>query len=153
MKKRTIELSLDKAREWYKQGGDLKEVALQAFKEDELCDVIIRRVGNFVHVKGNGEDFCIWDIPDFYAKWDDALELAKTFHFSLPTKAQLRLVWEHRDEINKHLNHQFCDDGWYWTNEQYSATNAWYLYWSGGNLGNFSKSYNYRVRAFAALPL
>lgn len=153
MEKRTIELSLDKAREWYKQGGDLKEVALQAFKEEELCDVIIRKVGNFVHVKGHGEDFCIWDIPDFFAKWDDALDLAKTFHFSLPTKSQIRLVWEHRDEINKHLNHPFCNNGWYWTNEQRSAHDAWGLGWSNGTLSTYNKDYTNRVRAFAALPL
>lgn len=33
---RNITLTLDKAKEWYKQGGDLKEVALQAFTEQEL---------------------------------------------------------------------------------------------------------------------
>lgn len=38
MEKRNIEISLEKAKEWYKQGGDLKEVALQAFSESELID-------------------------------------------------------------------------------------------------------------------
>lgn len=38
MEKRNIEITLEKAKEWYKQGGDLKEVALQAFNEDELKD-------------------------------------------------------------------------------------------------------------------
>lgn len=33
---RNITLTIDKAKEWYKKGGDLKEVALQAFKEEEL---------------------------------------------------------------------------------------------------------------------
>lgn len=36
MTTRTIELTFDKAREWYKKGGELKEVALQVYKEDEL---------------------------------------------------------------------------------------------------------------------
>lgn len=36
MNTRNITLTLDKAKEWYKQGGDLKEVALQAFTEQEL---------------------------------------------------------------------------------------------------------------------
>lgn len=36
MKTRTIELSLETAKAWYKQGGTLKEVALQAFNEVEL---------------------------------------------------------------------------------------------------------------------
>ena len=34
--KRNITLTLDKAKEWYKKGGELKEVALQAFSEKEL---------------------------------------------------------------------------------------------------------------------
>lgn len=33
---RNITLSLDKAKEWYKQGGELKEVALQAYTKEEL---------------------------------------------------------------------------------------------------------------------
>lgn len=36
MEKRNIKISLEKAKEWYKQGGDLKEIALQAFSENEL---------------------------------------------------------------------------------------------------------------------
>ena len=33
---RNITLTLDKAKEWYKKGGELKEIALQAFTEKEL---------------------------------------------------------------------------------------------------------------------
>ena len=33
---RNITLTLDKAKEWYKKGGELKEIALQAFNEKEL---------------------------------------------------------------------------------------------------------------------
>ena len=36
---RNITLTLDKAKEWYKKGGDLKQVALQAFSEKELTKV------------------------------------------------------------------------------------------------------------------
>lgn len=36
METRNVELTLEKAREWYKKGGDLKKVALQAFTEEEL---------------------------------------------------------------------------------------------------------------------
>ena len=35
-KERNITLTLEKAKEWYKKGGELKEVALQAFTEKEL---------------------------------------------------------------------------------------------------------------------
>jgi hypothetical protein len=34
--KRTIKIDLTTAREWYKQGGDLRKIALQAFSEKEL---------------------------------------------------------------------------------------------------------------------
>lgn len=33
---RNITLTLDKAKEWYKRGGELREIALQAFSEKEL---------------------------------------------------------------------------------------------------------------------
>ena len=33
---RNITLTIDKAKEWYKKGGELKEIALQAFTEKEL---------------------------------------------------------------------------------------------------------------------
>lgn len=33
---RNITLTLDKAQEWYKKGGELKEIALQAYTEEEL---------------------------------------------------------------------------------------------------------------------
>ena len=33
---RNITLTLDKAKEWYNKGGELKEIALQAFTEQEL---------------------------------------------------------------------------------------------------------------------
>ena len=36
MEERNITLTLDKAKEWYKKGGELKEIALQAFTEKEL---------------------------------------------------------------------------------------------------------------------
>lgn len=36
---RNITLTLDKAKEWYKKGGELKEIALQAFSENELIKV------------------------------------------------------------------------------------------------------------------
>ena len=35
---RNVQLTLEKAQEWYQKGGELKEVALQAFKEEELKD-------------------------------------------------------------------------------------------------------------------
>ena len=36
METRTIEISLDTAKRWYEQGGELKEMALGAYSEQEL---------------------------------------------------------------------------------------------------------------------
>ena len=38
MEKRNVTLTLEKAKEWYQKGGELREVALQAFNENELKD-------------------------------------------------------------------------------------------------------------------
>ena len=37
--KRNITLTLEKAKEWYKKGGELKEVALQVYSEKELTNI------------------------------------------------------------------------------------------------------------------
>lgn len=34
--KRSIEITLEKAKEWYNNGGELREIALQAFSEKEI---------------------------------------------------------------------------------------------------------------------
>lgn len=39
MEIRNITLTLDKAKEWYKKGGELREVALQAYSKEELTKV------------------------------------------------------------------------------------------------------------------
>lgn len=36
MEERNVRLNIDTARKWYKMGGELREVALQAFSEDEI---------------------------------------------------------------------------------------------------------------------
>ena len=38
MEERNVKISLDKAREWYNQGGELKELALSAFTEKEITE-------------------------------------------------------------------------------------------------------------------
>ena len=75
--KRNITLTLDKAKEWYKKGGELKEVALQAFTEKEL---------NFL--PRSWEEYCNQGNP--IASW----------RYSIPTKyealyqlEQLRNCW------------------------------------------------------------
>ena len=38
MEERNVKISLEKAREWYNQGGELKELALSAFSEKEIAE-------------------------------------------------------------------------------------------------------------------
>ena len=40
---------------------------------------------------------------------------------------------------------------YHWTSTQYSSNSSWRLTWSDGSVGNYNKSSNRRVRAFAAL--
>lgn len=47
---RNITLTLDKAKEWYRKGGELKEIALQAFTEKELTKLDLPKTW---------EEFCI----------------------------------------------------------------------------------------------
>ena len=54
---RNITLTLDKAKEWYNKGGELKEIALQAFSEKELTKVDLPKTW---------EEFC-----DKYSKIND----------------------------------------------------------------------------------
>lgn len=47
METRNVNVTLEKAKEWYKKGGDLKEVALQAFTEEELKCPDFRNIVTF----------------------------------------------------------------------------------------------------------
>ena len=64
---RFVTLTLDKAKEWYKKGGELKEIALQVFTETELnplprsweefCDIHSKRTDNEYFIEDNS-DIC-----------------------------------------------------------------------------------------------
>ena len=41
MEERSIRISLEKAREWYNKGGELKELALSVFSEEEITRSIL----------------------------------------------------------------------------------------------------------------
>lgn len=44
MEERNVKLSLEKAREWYQKGGELKEVVLQIYKEEELKTLTYKNI-------------------------------------------------------------------------------------------------------------
>ncbi len=91
---RNITLTLEKAKEWYKKGGDLKQVALQAFTEKEL-NLLPR----------SWEEFCKQNNP--VASW----------RYSIPTKydaifklEQLRNCWwsDWKPDWNNAKQSKYC---------------------------------------------
>ena len=71
----------------------------------------------------------------------------------IPSVAQWRFICLFRKELNRALAELGGDElaGWYWTSTEYSATHAWILILSHGNMGSGTKSsYRYRVRAVSA---
>jgi len=71
----------------------------------------------------------------------------------IPAVAQWRFICLFRKEINQALKELDGDElsGWYWTSTEYSATRAWYLHLSNGNLNYYTKASNrHRVRAVSA---
>lgn len=47
MEERTVKLDLNTAREWYKKGGELQTVALQAYTKKELATDVKERIKTF----------------------------------------------------------------------------------------------------------
>ena len=71
----------------------------------------------------------------------------------IPSVAQWRFICLFRKELNQALAELGGDEltGWYWTSTEYSATYAWGLYLSNGNMYSSTKaSSRYRVRAVSA---
>ena len=61
MEERNVKISLDKAREWYKQGGELKELALSAFTEKEIKEIVL---------PNTWEEFCeMYPIEEDKKEW------------------------------------------------------------------------------------
>lgn len=66
MQERNITLTLDKAKEWYKKGGELKEVALQAYSEEELTKVELPKTWEEFCKLGNPISSWRYNVPIKY---------------------------------------------------------------------------------------
>jgi hypothetical protein len=75
---RNITLTLDKAQEWYKKGGELKEIALQAFTENELNPQLPR----------SWEEFCKQGNPVASRRYNIPIKYEALFKLE-----QLRNCW------------------------------------------------------------
>ena len=78
MEERTIKLSLEKAKEYYEAGGELRNIALQAFGKNEILDIALP----------NTWDECL----EILQKEDNTeYSLALIAHHAEPAQAYLRL--------------------------------------------------------------
>lgn len=118
MEDRIVTLSLDKAKEWYKKGGELKEVALQAYTKEELKKVMLPKTWDeFCENYPTGkEEYFIngWsEIKPFYENYTRCSSVDKN---SLPSyeaaKAHLALMQLHqlRDCYRQGWAPDFTDD-------------------------------------------
>ena len=105
MEERNIKISLDKAREWYNQGGELKELALSAFTEKEIkASILPNTWEEFCEMHPVEEDGEEWYIdvdsntsyvykgarnPEFYKNVLPSLKAAEA-HLALMQLHQLR---------------------------------------------------------------
>ena len=61
MEERNVKISLDKAREWYNKGGEFKELALSAFTEKEIKEIVL---------PNSWEEFCkMYPIKEDKKEW------------------------------------------------------------------------------------
>lgn len=102
--KRNVELTLEKAKEWYKKGGELKEVALQAFKEEELNNSTPRSwkeycnnfKGQFYYIRDDRDNIATSFTPNGliseYKNYVSSEELAESF-LAMMQLMSLRQAW------------------------------------------------------------
>ena len=105
MEERNVKISLDKAREWYNRGGEFKELALSAFTEKEIKEIVLpnswEEFCEMHPVEEDGEEYYI-DVdsntsyvykgvrnPEFYKNVLPSKEAAKA-HLALMQLHQLR---------------------------------------------------------------
>ena len=101
MEERNVKISLDKAREWYNKGGELKELALSTFSEEEIKASVL---------PNTWEEFCEMypvkckeyyiDIDSIITGTNDSLRLPNADKNMLPSleaaKAHLALIQLHQ---------------------------------------------------------
>ena len=138
-------------RRWKELESDPK-VILDDFNTDrpywdeERGGVVIPLLGIVLDAKNIAND----------ENWDSARTLCAAAGQRMFTKKEAYVLMWQKDEINAILKEHHGDllDGWFWTDtehEKYSATGAWYVYFSTGGFNGTVKNYTCVVRAVAAL--
>lgn len=122
--KRTFELSKKTAKEWYKQGGELRQVALQVFKEEELKEITYKDICEslFYH-KDYYDTNKFGDIQATNGRLKDFI----TCPNNATTKQQLKKLLA----INKLANvAKYLNEGWWPVWSIYHNQPKWYLYYN-----------------------
>lgn len=111
MEERSIKISLEKARDWYNRGGEYKMLALSAFTEKEIKEIVLpnswEEFCEMHSVEEDGEEYYI-DVdsntsyvykgvrnPEFYKNVLPSKEAAKA-HLALMQLHQLRDCYRQR---------------------------------------------------------
>lgn len=120
--KRNITLTLDKAKEWYKKGGELKEIALQAYSKEELTKVELPKsfkefCKNYPVRKGeawfgiqDGIYVCGNDSQTrYYKNWTPSKKSAEA-HLAMMQLEQLRNCWRQgwKPDWNNATQTKYC---------------------------------------------
>jgi hypothetical protein len=102
---RNIKISLATAKEWYKKGEELREIALQAFTTEEITGLHITKVDEGIKITHNGLEFIIVDVEfgDTY-NYEYATTYAKRLNCHLPNEKELNCIHQFFDIINHELD-------------------------------------------------
>ena len=109
---RNITLTLDKAKEWYKKGGELKEIALQAYSKEELTKVElpksfkefcenypVRKGEAWLGIQDGIHVCCDGSQTRYYKNWMPSKKSAEA-HLAMMQLEQLRNCWRQGWEPN-----------------------------------------------------
>ena len=86
-------------------------------------------------------------------RWEEAMEAAEKAGGKMPDRKEAKYLAYLVDDINRILKEHGGDplEGWNWASLEFSATHAWYVYFSSGYLYTNNKYNSNYVRALAAL--
>lgn len=154
MKARNIRLTLEKAKEWFKLGGVLRRIALQAFNQEELSEAHISLLRDNFIVEAEGKKLCV-SYDEFHGNHENAMTFCKEHNGGDETIENIHIISKYRDDINKELRTlgKTPIEGWYWTNKTAWAHNncAFVVYTDFGSVSNVYRNLSSNARAVSAL--
>ena len=117
MEERSIKISLEKAREWYNRGGEYKELALSAFTEKEIKEIVLPNSWEeFCEIHPVKCKECYIDIDSIITETNNSLRLPNTDKNILPS---LEAARAHCALMQLHQLRDCYRQGWLpdWSND------------------------------------